>query len=178
MLLPVADISVAADDAFLPCYLTDPTHVQLDSGRMKTPDMETCRCFVEAVFRRVEWGHALFFWSWGTWKWAAKYGTTDDRRNSLMKRYEVRAPWMAIRGVGWRKINATPCHYFPTSHLSASHTQQYHSQRRRRKRKRSSLSLRLKRDSSVNRTYAHCLLQLSWRLITVKSLPLNGRLEC
>ena len=42
MLLPVADVSLAADDAFLPCYLTNPTHVQFDSDRMKTPDMETC----------------------------------------------------------------------------------------------------------------------------------------
>ena len=47
ILLPVADISVAADDAFLPCYLTDSTDVQLDSNRMKTQYMETCRCFVD-----------------------------------------------------------------------------------------------------------------------------------
>ena len=32
MLLSVADISVAADDAFIPCCLTYPTYVQLDEN--------------------------------------------------------------------------------------------------------------------------------------------------
>ena len=42
MLLPVADVSMAANDADLKLYLFCPTNAQSDSDRVKTPTREAC----------------------------------------------------------------------------------------------------------------------------------------
>ena len=128
ILLPAADVTVAADDNLLPPNLTGATNVQLDLNRVKTPGMETYWCPVDIKRQSLDG------------KREVKHNSADtdwihdgQQRTGQILLVEPRCcNALQCEGHQWRwsrcemkKEHATPHNYRPISLFSGSKTHQF-----------------------------------------------------